>query len=391
MSHLKWDTPMHCAGSRGKLFHGFVSAGLLAMMMACSAAGQSAQPASPARLKAEATRAQNEGTYGAATALYPRALAADPTWLEGWWRYGGLLYEAHDFQHAALAFGHLTQLAPQNSLGFAMLGVSEFELHDWSNASLHLSRALARGGLPEGIANGAMYDYALVLLRQKNRNGAIAVLRLLQNRAPNYPDLIPAFGTAELNMDQLPLPGTKNAEAVDLEGKAAISVLQLNTNAADGFYRQTIAEYPQLPFAHLCLALFLDNLGLEDETVTELLAETKVNPVSPDAWIWLGRLALAKRNADQVIPYAQEAVKRDPDDGLPYLILGKGYVLKQQWSDALEALLRAEKLAPDGYEIHYALATVYNATGDFQSAIAERKLFAESYRVMHPQKMEGPE
>ena len=132
--------------------------------------------------------------------------------------------------------------------------------------------------------------------------------------------------------------------------------------------------------------VLLDNLGREDETVAELLAETKVNQVSPDPWIWLGRLALAKRNGAQTIPYAQEAVKRDPNDGLPYLILGKGYILKQQWSDAFEALSKAEKLAPDSYEIHYALATVYGAMNDPASALAERKLFAQSYSVLHQKK-----
>jgi len=383
MRPLKWNTRMRAAGSRESVFLRVVSLGLLTLTTVFSAAAQSP---SATRLKAEAAQAQNEGKDSVATSLYTQALAQDPTWLEGWWRYGGLLYQAHEFQQAATAFGHLTQLAPQNSLGFAMLGVSEFELQDWSNASLHLNKALARGGLPEAIADGAMYDYGLVLMRQKNRNGALAVLRLLQNSAPDYPSLVPAFGSAELNMDRIPVPGAEDADAVDLEGKAAISVLKLKPDEAEAFYRKAIVEYPQLPFAHLCLALFLDNLGREDETVAELLAETKVNQVSPDPWIWLGRLALAKRNGAQTILYAQEAVKRDPNDGLPYLILGKGYILKQQWSDAFEALSKAEKLAPDSYEIHYALATVYGAMNDPASALAERKLFAQSYRVLHQKK-----
>jgi tetratricopeptide (TPR) repeat protein len=123
--------------------------------------GLGAQIAAATKLKSEAIQAQAAGKDDLAAGLYSQALEQDPAWTEGWWRYGGLLYEAQKFQLASDAFGRLTQLAPQNSLGFALLGMCEYELGDWSNASLHLNKALVQGGLPQSIANGAMYETLL--------------------------------------------------------------------------------------------------------------------------------------------------------------------------------------------------------------------------------------
>lgn len=348
-----------------------------------------AQVPAAAKLKSDAMQAQAVGNDALASKLYVQALEKDPAWTEGWWKYGGLLYEAQQFQLASLAFGHLTQLAPENSLGFAMLGMCEYELGDWGNASLHLNKALVHGGLPKEIANGAMYEYSLVLMRQKNRNGSLIALRLLQHASPDYPNLIPAFGSAELGMDHIPLAGTPYAEAASLVGQAAIAVLQLNPQDAERLYRQAIQEHPQQPFAHLCLALFLENLGRHAEAEEEVKEEAKVNPASADAWIWLARFALARRDPEQTRIYASEAKMRAPNDGLPYLLSGKSYVIEQQWNKALENLQKSEALSPDSYEVHYALVTVYGALHDQQAADSERKLFTQAYTAAHPLQKDG--
>jgi tetratricopeptide (TPR) repeat protein len=226
-------------------------------------------------------------------------------------------------------------------------------------------------------------------MRQKNRNGALIALRLLQHTSPDYPDLVPAFGSAELGMDQIPAPGTPDAEAVSLVGQAAVDVLQLKPQDAERLYRQVIQQYPQLPFAHLCLALFLENLGRHDEAEAELKAETSVNPTSPDAYIWLARFALARRDGEQTRRYVAEAVKLTPNDGLLYLLSGRSYVLEQKWDKALENLQKAEALSPGSYEVHYALVTVYGALKDEKAADSERKLFTQAYAVAHPQHKDG--
>lgn len=348
-----------------------------------------AQDAAGSRLKAEATRAQAAGKDDVAAVAYQKALAQDPAWTEGWWKYGGLLYEARQFQAGDDAFTHLTRLAPGNPLGLAMLGMCEYELGDWNNASLHLNKAFAHGGLPEGIANAAMYDLGLTLMRQRNRNGALIAFRLLQHNAPGFPNLEPALGSAELGLQQVATTGSPDYSAAVLAGQAAIAVLSLKSADADRLYRQLVQRYPTLPNAHLCLALFLENLGKHDEAEEQLKEETSANQASPDAWIWLARLALARRDASATHTYVRHAVNLAPNDGVCFLLSGRAYILDQQWSKALEDLQRAEVLAPDSYEVHHALISVYSELHDPQGADAERKQFARTFAMSHPPQADG--
>lgn len=348
-----------------------------------------AQTASTPPVRAEAARAEAAGKRDLAITLYAEALAVDPGWSEGWWRYGGLLYGAQQFQEADAAYTHLTQLAPGNPLGLTMLGMCEYELQDWNNASLHLNKALAHGGLPEGLANQAMYRFGLTLMREKNRSGALIAFRLLQHTAPDFPQLVAALGTAELGLEQIPAPDAKLTGAVDLAGQAAIAVLKLQGSEAERLYGSLIQQYPQLPYAHLCMALFLENLGREAEAEQQLKAETQISPNTPDAWIWLGRLALARRASGESRAYAQRALQLSPDDGVCWLLTGRSYMLEQQWAKALEDLQKAEALAPDSYEVHHALITVYDALHDTSGSASERKLFAQTFAMSHAQERNG--
>jgi len=83
-------------------------------------------------------------------------------------------------------------------------------------------------------------------------------------------------------------------------------------------------------------------------------------------------------------------MKRAPNDGLPYLLEGRSYIIDQQWNKALDALQKAEALSPDSYEVHYALVSVYGALHDEKAADSERKLFTQAYAVAHPQQKETP-
>lgn len=351
--------------------------------------GVTAQQGKESRAKEEAAQAEAAGNDGLAETLYARALAQDSTWTDGWWKYGGLLYQARKFQAADDAFTHLTRLAPSNPLGVAMLGMCEYELGDWNNASLHLNKAFAHGGLPEGIANAAMFNLGLTLMRQHNRSGALIAFRLLQRNAPAFPSLVPALGSAELGLQQMPESGGANSNAVLLAGQAAIAVLNLKSDDADRLYRQLVQEYPTLPDTHLCLALFLENIGKHAEAEAELKAEAAVNPGSPDAWIWLARLALARRDAAATLNDVSQAVRLTPNDGVCFLLSGRAYILQQQWSKALTDLQKAEAMAPDSYEVHHALISVYSELHDPQGAAAERKLFAQTFALSHPPQTDG--
>jgi len=336
------------------------------------------------QLETRAEKAETAGDTAAAIHLYADALAAKPDWTEGWWRYGGLLYRERRFQEAGQAFGRLTRLAPGNPLGFALLGLCEYQGADWGNSVLHLNRALSRGGLPADIWQAATYHLALGLLRQRNQSGALLTLKLLFHKAPDYPGIALALGSAELNQEEPPAPDAAVFPAAQIAGKAALAVLNGQPAEAEKAYRDLVSVYPNQSFAHLSFGLFLESQHREDEAANEFAVETKISTTSAVPWLWLARVAVAKENPESALAYVARARELDPSEPLSFLIEGRSLMLEHRWEQALAPLLKAEDLAPQSSEVHFALASVYSALHQAREAEKERQLFLQAQSVDAP-------
>jgi tetratricopeptide (TPR) repeat protein len=367
-------------GRRGGVWSHVLRAGLLVLLLPACRGGVFAQSHPQPAVAAEAEKAETEGDTDRALALYEKAVKQSPAWTEGWWRYGGLLYESKQYRAAEQAFARLTELAPENSLGFALLGLCEFEQSDWNNAALHLNKALNRGGLPPDVAHVTAYDFGLVLLQLKNREGAILVFKLLMHQAPNYPNLTLALGAAELGLQAVPSAQDPVLPAAQLAGESAVAVLKNEPANAEKLYRQLIAEFPAHPFAHLCLGEFLESEHRDDEAAKEFQAETVVNPDSAVPWLWLSRVALVQEDPQTARSAAARARTLDPDNPLTFLIEGRSFMLEHRWEQALVPLREAERRAPQSSEVHFALASAYAALHRDQAAKLERQLFLEASR-----------
>src|SRR5437867_772737 len=81
-----------------------------------------------ASLSQRAAEARDADRLQEAISLYKRALALRPTWTEGWWSLGTLLYDQDNFREASKAFRKVVQWNPKNGTAHAMLGLCEFEL-----------------------------------------------------------------------------------------------------------------------------------------------------------------------------------------------------------------------------------------------------------------------
>ena len=347
---------------------------LLIALHGCLSVQTHAEPA----IARDARKAEADGNTKNAIDLYKKALGQAPTWNQGWWRYGSLLYEDRQFRLAEGAFGRLTALAPENSLGFALLGLCEFEEADWNNASLHLNKALNRGTLPPEIAQSAAYHLGLALMHLHNRDGALLTFKLLMHQAPNYPDLSLAMGTAELGLERVPSLGDAVLPAVVLAGKSAEYIVRGRPRDAEKSYRDLVTQFPNQPFAHLCLGLFLESEHRDEEAQKEFHEEALVNPGSSLPWIWLARVALVQedpKTARSAIAHVRDI---DPNNPLTFLIEGRSFMLEHRWEEALVPLRAAEKRVPQSSEVHYSLASTYSALHRIEAAKVERQLFVEA-------------
>ena len=351
---------------------------VLAATALCFGSIASGQAPDASLTQQEAAKAEAAGHIQQSLDLYSKALGKTPQWTEGWWKYGGLLYRERRFPEAARAFGRLTRLAPGNALGYALLGLCEYEEADWSNAALHLNKAVNRGGLPPDIFEAALYHLGLVLLQQGNQSGAQLALKALFRRSPDYPGLKLALGAAELNLKASPAPAAPEFPAAQIAATAVVAVLEVRPDDAEKSYRELITLYPSFPFAHFSFGLFLESHHRDDEAAKELVAETKVSPTSAAPWLWLARVALAQRNSAEARSFAARARELDPSDSLSFFVDGKSLMLDHQWEQALAPLLKAEKLVPQSSEVHYALASVYAELHRGPEAERERQLFLQT-------------
>lgn len=340
------------------------------------------------QLSNEAEKAEAQGDRNRAIDLYSRALVSNPQWTEGWWKYGGLLYQTGRFHEASQAFGRLTRLAPNNPLGFALLGLCDYELEDWNNAALHLNKALNRGGLPQDISRFSMYHLGLTLLHQQNQSGALLAFKILFHQDPNYPDLDMALGAAELDLEGPPAPASPVFSAAQLAGSAALATLNGQPADAEKAYRDLVARFPNQPHAHLSFGVFLESQHREDEATKEFAAETKVNPNTAVPWLWLGRVAIAQQKPEAARSYAARAKELDAKEPLSFLIEGRSFMLEHRWQEALVPLREAENRVPQSSEVHYALASVYSALHRTQDADRERQLFLQAESSEAPEEDE---
>jgi len=354
-----------------------VWSGTLLLLAAIPLFGQTPVTSEALHLQQTAEQAR-AGGGGDAVPLYLRALAGSPHWEQGWWELGSLLYEADRYQDAARAFGRLTRLAPNRPLGWAMLGLCEFELHQWDSAHLHLQQALApanRQGMPAAIADAAAYHLGLVLLKQNNSAGALAVLGTLLHEAPEYPGLATALGTAALHLRELPAAGAAVPADVQLAGEAVAASLEKRPQDADRAFRRLITGAPRRPFAHFEYGLFLNQQQRYREASVEFRQETALRPQEEAPWLWLARLALEEGDAREARQAALHAHALAPEDVVPLLLEGRSFILSRQWAAALGPLQAAEQRASRNTEIHYALASVYQGLHRDEDAARERRLF----------------
>jgi len=80
------------------------------------------------KLSKQAAEARDADRLEEAVALYARALALQPKWVEGWWSLGTLEYDRDHYAKAAQDFEKLIALDSKNGTAHAMLGLCQFEL-----------------------------------------------------------------------------------------------------------------------------------------------------------------------------------------------------------------------------------------------------------------------
>jgi tetratricopeptide (TPR) repeat protein len=346
-----------------------------------------------ASLSAQADAARDAGRLDDATALYRRALAKRPTWAEGWWSLGTILYDQDSYAPAARAFGRLLAVTPKNGTAHLMLGLCEYQLNRDDRALSHIRRAKDLGvQSDEQLVRVLHYHEAMLLLRKGRYDDAIEAAKPLVEQGVANDELDTRLGLSVLLIrpKEAPGAGTANSAIVVRAGRAERNRLGQQWDAAKADYAALAQEFPTFPNIHYAFGRFLLALENPDAAIEEFKREIANQPRHVRARM---QIAAAYYRVESLsgISYAREVVTLEPAYPFGHYLLGLLYLDARDVPRAIQELETAARMVPTEPQFQFSLGSAYARAGRPKDAARARAAFARLGGTHPPGSGEGNE
>lgn len=321
--------------------------------------------------------------------LYAEATAMRPSWPEGWWSLGTMLFDSNQFIKAHDAFVHfLTVEHNQPGPGFGMLGLTEFQLKNYRKAleAVERGRAIGLGDNPAFVGRVLYIDGILKTYFAQPEIGLARLSQVASRLAADHPEtprdavlgdteLLDALGLAALRIRQLPgeIPASQ-ANLVRQAGHAQALIMIQDPISAGAEIKQLVSQNPSEPGVHYMYGVFLLDHD-QASALEEFRREIEVSPRSPFARIQLALAFLQAGDYKQGLKFAQEAIALAPDNFVSHVACGRLWLGLGETGHALSELRIAVKLSPGSPEAHFALSRALSAAGQNREAARERTEF----------------
>lgn len=328
-----------------------------------------------AQLSSQADAARDAERLDEAISLYRRALALRPAWAEGWWSLGTIYYDRDAYEKASGAFQKLVALRPSDGTAFAMLGLCEFELNRPEVALKHIEKGKSLGLQKNpDLWHVVLYHEGILLQRKGSFQAAQNTLEELCLQSGLSDPVANALGMAILRMNAAPAVGNPDGTLVVRVGSAECLAGQKKYDEARAAYEEIVNEYSVFSNVHYAYGLFLIELRDVPGAVAQFKQEIANHPDSV-----VSRLRIAsieyKEDSAAGLPYAEEAVKLDPNEPFGHYLLGLLRLDTGDYKKAIPELEIARKAFPQEARILLALATAYSRDGRKKDAAQARVTF----------------
>jgi tetratricopeptide (TPR) repeat protein len=353
---------------------------LAALLGPFAAADQKAPDAATAafdKASKAATEARAQNHAADAIALYRQALSLRPSWTEGWWFLGELLYDDNQYAEARDSLRRLIALDRTSGPGFALLALCEFETKEYDKSLNHIyqARSIGLGDDPQ-VRRVVLFHEMLLLTRIGEYEAATQVLMSVVKDGGAGPAVIEAAGIAGLRRpifpEELP-PGDK--DLIERTGQAVCAMALRDPTAAQRYFAELVAAYPKAPNVHYLYGSFLSAAD-RDAGMREYQKELELNPKHPEALATIALEYEARGELDTAISYARRSVEADGRFFGAHAVLGKLLASAGQAEEAIKELEIARRQAPDSPQVHFSLATAYSLAGRKAEATQERAEFS---------------
>ena len=323
-----------------------------------------------------AEEAKAAGRFEEAIQHYRQALKIKPSWLEGRFILGTLLYDNDHFEQARDEFRMLAQAEPKNGLVLALKGLSEFQLRSYDRALKELQAARGLGIVSPEVLSAASYHVAILLNRFEQFEAAIDVLRDFALQQKDTQGVIEAFGLSILRMPLLPseVPADRR-EMILMAGRAGFHQAKgRSTPSGRLAFEELVSRYPTAPNVHYAFGVFLVR-DQPEAALAEFRRELRSSPSHYYAMLQIAYELLKEGKYDEAKPYAEQATQLSPNLFAAHHALGRIQFQTGDVDKAVDSLETARRLAPDSPEVRFSLARAYAKAGRAEEAARERAAF----------------
>ncbi len=326
----------------------------------------------------QADAARSAEHLAEAIRLYRAGTQLRPTWVDGWWYLGTLLYDQDRFSEAGQAFQHITSTTHRGP-AYAFLALCNYESGRYDEA-LKQFRAWASAGWPgtRELRDVGVFHFALLLTRDGRFVESLYLLASVAPRFGDPPELSEAMGMASLRMRYLPQNYPPELrERIVLAGKAALYAAQSPGDFARAaeFAARLEARYPDQPDVHYFCGTIYTFAGNGTDAEREYREELKLSPRHSPSLVALASIDLEKADRVEAGELARRAIDAEPGNAEAHHLLGRVFLEDGDLKLSLKELEAAKQLAPDIPEVRAHLAMVYTKMGRSQEAKAESEAF----------------
>lgn len=336
-------------------------------------------PQSVREIAKQGEQARSNDHLVEALKLYQKGLRLDPSWSEGWWSLGSILYDQDRFPEAQAAFSRFVALSSEPAPAYAFLALCEYETGQYDQALRHFRKWAGQGwsGTPQLIDVG-VFHFALLLTREGSFIPALYLLTAEVQKSYSGPSLIEALGLASLRMRNVPEDyPPEQREAVWLAGKAAYyaALHPAPFAQANEYAARLSAHYDQTPNVHYFLGTLRKFQSDYAGATKEYERELQISPKNADAMVELARLAIDDDRLEQAMSWAKQATTLEPNSSATHAVYGDAMLRSGDAEHSAGELEIAKKLAPDSASVRFQLANAYRHLHRTADADRETKAF----------------
>jgi tetratricopeptide (TPR) repeat protein len=349
----------------------------LALFLIASPAPQHTSQKSFEEIARQAEMARTADRVPDAIKLYSDGVRLRPSWSDGWWSLGSLLYDQDRFPEAQVALRRFIAIAPKPGPAYAFLALCEYESREYQPALEHFQMWGRKGSPGNGeLIDVAGFHWALLLTWQGRFPEALYLLVAKAQKLGRSPALVEAMGLASLHMRNLPEDyPPQRRELVWLAGEAAFYSAVNDQYREAEFANKLLIHYDQEPNVHYFRGTLFGFHKEFAEAAREYQRELQVSPQHVQAMVELALAQIDDFKPAEAIPLAERALALDPNNSRAQYALGRALLETDRFQDSADHLEIAKRLSPDSAPIRFALAKAYRALGRTKEAERESTAF----------------